>query len=98
MSSPSEQRHPQHHRDLEIVNQIAQESRQQPLKTMHLVETARLRIRYKGFPGAYDIQRTLDAILEAWNLTEDELFHRTRALHQTTSVYEGSFSKRDDWA
>lgn len=63
-----------------------------------LVELARLRIRYTGFPGAQDIWRDLEALLGRWHLSEAELFRQTRAIHRTGSAYQESFSNRDDWA
>jgi Protein of unknown function (DUF3288) len=63
----------------------------------NLVELARLRIRYRGFPGARDIQADLDRLLQQWQLTEEELFVKTRAIYQEGNVYASVRSnKRDD--
>lgn len=64
----------------------------------NLAELARLRIRYRGFPGARDIQADLDVVLEKWDLTEDILFEKTRQIHATQLIYSGLASQRDDWS
>lgn len=64
----------------------------------NLSELARLRIRYQGFPGARDIQADLDTVLENWELTEDDLFTKTREIHATQQIYKGLGSQRDDWS
>lgn len=65
---------------------------------LHLAELARLRVRYQGFPGARDIQTDLDKILKRWQLTEAQLFEKTRQIHAEAQVYRGRTSKRDDWS
>lgn len=65
---------------------------------LHLAELARLRVRYHGFPGARDIQTDLDKILNQWQLTEAQLFEKTRQIHAAAQVYRGRTSKRDDWS
>jgi hypothetical protein len=64
----------------------------------NLAELARLRIRYHGFPGARDIQADLDKALKRWQLTEAELFDRTRQIHATTQVYRGRTARQEDWS
>ncbi|MDX2243025.1 MAG: DUF3288 family protein [Leptolyngbyaceae cyanobacterium bins.302] len=64
----------------------------------NLAELARLRIRYRGFPGARDIQADLETVLENWDLTEEELFAKTRQIHATQQIYKGLGSQRDDWS
>ncbi|WP_264322440.1 DUF3288 family protein [Zarconia navalis] len=92
-----EQQHPQARKDRNIVNTLLVED-----PTNHnLAELARLRIRYRGFPGARDIQADLDKVLQNWQFTEDILFEKTRQLHRTGSVYSQVRSnKRDeeDWS
>lgn len=46
----------------------------------HLVDAARLLMRYQGFPGARDIQDDLERLLRLWQLTRDALHARTRAI------------------
>ncbi len=64
----------------------------------NLAEAARLRIRYQGFPGARDIQADLDKVLKRWQLTEADLFEKTRQIHQIAQVYRGRGSQREDWS
>jgi len=64
----------------------------------NLAELARLRIRYRGFPGARDIHVDLDKALERWELTEDTLFAKTRQIHAKVQVYKGRGSQREDWS
>lgn len=90
--------HPQYAKDRELLNRLIQDASQVPLPDLVLVEVARLRIRYRGFPGASDIQQDLDSLIQQWRMTEAELFAQTRRIHQRKDVYQASFSKRDDWA
>lgn len=91
----ADQQHPQYSGDRALLNQIQQNGAP---SDFNLVEVARLRIRYEGFPGARDIQADLDALLDRWKLSEGELMAKTRAIHQAGTAYEERFSKRDDWA
>jgi hypothetical protein len=65
----------------------------------HLVELARLRIRYHNFPGAREIQRDLDVVLQRWQLTEAELYQKTRQIHASGQVYRRHVKGKDeqDW-
>ena len=84
-TTPSQdQQHPQERKDREIVNRLLQENPE----PYPLAELARLRIRYRTFPGARDIQRDLDLLLEKWQLTEEELFAKTRHMHGNGEVYQ----------
>jgi hypothetical protein len=93
-SSRKDQQHPLYSDDRQIVHSLLND---QPTD-LNLAELARLRIRYRGFPGARDIQTDLDKILQKWQLTEEELFSKTRQLHQTAQVYRGRASQREDWS
>jgi hypothetical protein len=90
------QRHPQAREDSLVVQQILTGDR----TDLNLAELARLRIRYRGFPGAYDIQDNLDRALERWNLTEEELFEQARAIHASQRIYKAKTNKKDeeDWS
>jgi hypothetical protein len=89
-----DQQHPQEKHDKELVERLL---REQP-GDRHYAELARLRIRYRGFPGAREIQRNLDAVLQRWQMTEEQLFELTRKLHATGKVYKpGSSQGQDDW-
>jgi hypothetical protein len=89
-----EQKHPQYKTDRQVVSQLLASE----LTDYNLVELARLIIRYEGFPGARDIQADLQKTLQRWQLTETELFTRTRAIHQRGDVYKGLGRGREDWS
>ena len=91
-----EQQHPQEKTD----NEIAENLLQQEPTDYNLTELARLRIRYTGFPGAREIQQQLDAVLQQWRMTEEQLFELTRHLHQAGQVYKrgGDSQGQDDWS
>lgn len=92
--SLKDQQHPQYATDRQVVNQLlAGEA-----TDYNLVELARLMIRYDGFPGARDIQADLKKALTRWQLTESQLFDKTRAIHQQGDVYKGLGRGREDWS
>lgn len=62
----------------------------------NLAELARLLIRYRGFPGAKDIQADLEKLLKEWNLTEEQLFETTRKIHSSGHIYRTK-SEQEDW-
>jgi Protein of unknown function (DUF3288) len=91
------QRHPQENIDRAIVNQLLESDPKEP---MALAELARLLIRYRGFPGAAEIQANLDRLLTKWQLTEDELFAKTRELHNREQIYQvkaKKYQEQEDW-
>ena len=51
----------------------------------HLVDAARLLMRYEGFPGAHDLSADLAKALRLWGLTRQDLHARTR------SIWEGGY-------
>jgi hypothetical protein len=67
---------------------------------LNLCELARLRIRYRNFPGARQTQADLDAALQRWNLSEEELYTKTREIHQRGNVYTVTTRRRneEDWS
>ncbi|MBE9186587.1 DUF3288 family protein [Microcoleus sp. LEGE 07076] len=89
-----DQQHPQYKRDRTTVDTLlAGET------TDHnLSELARLIIRYRGFPGARDIQSDLKKVLHKWNHTEESLYEQTRKIHAQGEVYRKQKSDREDWA
>lgn len=94
-SQPEEQRHPQQKPDRETVNRLLREGP----TDYNLVELARLKVRYHQFPGARDIQRDLDLLLAQWQLTEAQLYEKTRQLHgQGSSYRQRSREERQDWS
>jgi hypothetical protein len=95
MAQVQEQQHPQEKPDREIVNHLL---KSEP-EDLNIVECARLRIRYRGFPGARDIQRDLELVLQQWNLSEEELFDRSRNLHAKGHIYRARQGEEEqDWS
>ncbi len=94
MAELKDQDHPQYFSDRQIVNTLLQN---EP-SDRNLADLARLCIRYKGFPGARDIQTDLLKVLAKWHLTEEELYAKTREIHSTTRVFNTHNDGRDDWA
>ncbi|MBE7379849.1 MAG: DUF3288 family protein [Leptolyngbya sp. SIO1E4] len=94
MSEQKEQAHPQYRSDRATVNQLLAEGP----TDFNLAELGRLIIRYKGFPGARDIQKDLEKVLSTWKLTEDELYEKTRVLHQRADIYQNLGRNREDWS
>ena len=91
------QRHPQEKIDRAIVDRLLESD---PQEAMAVAELARLRIRYKGFPGATDIQANLDRLLIEWHMTEEQLFAKTRALHANEPIYQvkaKKYQEQEDW-
>ncbi len=91
-----QQQHPQWMSDRQIVNSLLTG---EPTN-YNLVELARLRIRYRGFPGATDIQTDLDKVLQQWGFTEADLYQKTRQIHAIEQVYKTRSRKGDteDWS
>ena len=87
--------HPQYQKDRNLLNTIMAGTADK----MNMAELARLRVRYEGFQGARDIQSDLDKVLKKWEMTEDELFAKTRALHSTETVFTPTWIKKgEDWS
>ena len=94
MAEKKELTHPQYKADREIVTNLLNGE----ATDFNLIELARLRIRYDGFPGARDIQQDLDKVLGNWSLTEDELMAKTREIYQTEMLYKAQRTKKEDWS
>lgn len=93
--SVTEQKHPQESRDQAIVDRLLQS----PPANAQLLELARLRIRYKNFPGARKLQRDLDLVLQQWHLSEAELFAQTRALYASGEAHvKKTAEDQQDWS
>ncbi|HEY9701975.1 MAG TPA: DUF3288 family protein [Allocoleopsis sp.] len=87
-------KHPQEKPDQEIINTLLNED----ATNYNMAELARLRIRYQGFPGAKEVKKGLDKILQKWELTEEELFAETRKIHTKSPVYaKHNEDDKDDW-
>lgn len=94
MTKDKDQQHPLYNRDRPTVESLIAG---EPSDT-NLAELARLRIRYQDFPGARDIQTDLDNIMQQWGLTEEELFEKTRAIHDVGGIYKSRGKKEEqDW-
>jgi hypothetical protein len=88
-----EQQHPQYKRDRATVNNLLAG---EPTD-YNLTELARLKIRYRGFPGARDIQQDLEKVMQQWNYTEETLYEETRKIHAAGEVYKRHKDDREDW-
>jgi hypothetical protein len=75
--SAGDQSHPLHASDRDTVDRLL--AAEQPADE-HLVDAARLLMRYDGFPGASDLQEDLARALRLWGLDRDGLHARTRAI------------------
>ncbi len=95
-----EQIHPQYKRDRETINEWLKETETKEIKEISdrgLAELARLKIRYRGFPGARDIQKDLEEVMAKWDLTEESLYEKTRKIHAKGKVFREEKNERDDW-
>ncbi len=91
----TEQTHPQENKDRLIVNRLLEAK----MGNYELAELARLRIRYRDFPGARDIQEKLELLLQKWGLTEESLYEKTRQIHAQGKVYQRKHDNREeDWS
>jgi Protein of unknown function (DUF3288) len=95
MAEVKDQRHPQYTKDRQFVNELLP---QITPNNRDYAELARLLIRYKSFVGARDIQADLLKVLKNWQLTEEELFTKTRQIHAIGRVYMAQDEGQDDWA
>lgn len=94
MPENREQQHPLYATDRQVINSLLTA---EPTD-LNLVELARLKIRYTGFPGARDIQDDLNKAMQRWNFTEESLFEKTRQIHEAGQVYKGRTNQREDWS
>ena len=75
--SQIDQSHPLYASDRDTVDRLL--AVQDPADA-HLVDAARLLMRYQGFPGARDLQSDLDKALRLWGMSHDALQARSRAI------------------
>ncbi len=94
-SDNKEQQHPLYNRDRLIVNNLLTAE----VTNYNLAELARLQIRYRGFPGATDIQTDLEQVMQNWGFTETTLYEKTRQIHAGEPIYQGKAKKgeEEDW-
>lgn len=78
-----DQNHPLENRDRPTINRLLTGD---PTPE-NLAELARLRIRYLPFPGARQIQTDLNAVMQKWQLTEEQLLAKTREIHANGQAY-----------
>jgi len=90
----ADQKHPQEKNDRQIINKLLQGK----MNDENLADLARLRIRYRNFPGARDLQRDLNLVLQQWGLTEEELFEQTRKIHAQRKAYQRQDQDVEDWS
>ena len=91
-----DQKHPQNKKDRLTVDNLLKV--QSDPSARELVELARLIIRYRNFPGARDIQKDLKVTLDNWQLSEEELYSKTRAIHAVGTVYRRTATgEQQDW-
>lgn len=72
-----EQSHPLHTIDRDVVNRLLAAA--DPAEE-HLVDAARLLMRYEGFPGCADLREDLERVLRSWGIDRSTLHERTRAI------------------
>jgi hypothetical protein len=90
-----DQQHPREAKDRIVIDELLQS---EP-NDYHLVELARLIIRYQGFPGARSLKRDLQTILDNWLLTEEKLYQKARAIHNQKKIYRDRIQsdRQQDW-
>ena len=90
LEKTQDRQHPQHKRDRASVNSLlASEA-----TDYNLSKLSRLIIRYRGFPGARDIQSNLKKVLQKWNSTEEILYEQTRKIYAKGEVYRKQKSEK----
>ncbi len=72
-----EQIHPLHDTDKEIIDSLI--VKMSP-DDFDLISLARLINRYKGFKGEKELKNDLEKILKFWQISEEELFLKTRMI------------------
>ncbi|MEX0589151.1 MAG: DUF3288 family protein [Cyanobium sp.] len=78
-SGSNDQSHPLYATDRDVVDRLL--AAEVPADD-HLVDAARLLMRYEAFPGAHDLSADLAKTLRLWGLSREELHSRTRAIWQ----------------
>ena len=72
-----EQTHPLHVTDKNIIDSLITKVEAEDLDFINL---ARLIIRYKNFPGEFEIKDDIEKILKFWKITQNELFSKTKKI------------------
>jgi hypothetical protein len=93
----ADQNHPREKQDRLVIDNLLEGE----INERNLAELARLLIRYQNFPGAKAIKKDLQFILQTWDLTEEELFAKTRKIHAQGKVYVQKVTdmeEPEDWS
>ncbi|MDJ0536993.1 MAG: DUF3288 family protein [Xenococcaceae cyanobacterium MO_207.B15] len=90
-----DQKHPRQKSDRAVLDNLLKAQ----ANDYNLLELARLTIRYRGFPGARDIQQDLQKVLHNWQLTEEQLYEKTRQIYALENPYRDRFKSdnKQDW-
>ena len=73
----SEQTHPLHATDKNIIDSLI--AKEKP-EDIDLINLGRLINRYTNFPGEIEIKNDIEKILKFWKITKIELFAKTRQI------------------
>ena len=76
-SGSSDQCHPLYATDRDVVDRLL--AAEVPADA-HLVDAARLLMRYEACPGARDLSSDLAKALRLWGMSRDDLHSRTKAI------------------
>ena len=71
----SEQTHPLHATDKNIIDSLIAKEKPEDLD---LINLGRLINRYANFPGEIEIKNDIEKTLKFWKITKNELFSKTR--------------------
>ena len=73
----NDQTHPLHSTDKNIIDSLITKEKPEDLDFINL---ARLINRYNDFPGEIEIKNDIEKILKFWEITQKELFSKTREI------------------
>ena len=76
-SGSNDQSHPLYATDRDVVDRLL--AAEVPADH-HLVDAARLLMRYEAFPGARDLSSDLAKALRLWGISREDLHSRTQAI------------------
>ena len=76
-SGSNDQSHPLYATDRDVVDRLL--AAEVPADH-HLVDAARLLMRYEAFPGARDLSSDLAKTLRLWGMSREDLHRRTQAI------------------
>ena len=73
----SEQTHPLHATDKDIIDSLIAKEKPEDLD---LINLGRLINRYTNFPGEIEIKNDIEKTLKFWKITKNELFFKTKKI------------------